>query len=71
MKDIPFNGGKVSLSAFVPDKRFFSVTVETDRPLRLRVFSADGTHRVVKYIKPGVTKFHSREPSAEHDAPMD
>lgn len=71
MKNIPFNGGKVSLSAFVPDKRFFSVTVETDRPLRLRVFSADGTHRVVKYIKPGVTKFHSREPSAEHDAPME
>lgn len=70
VKDIPFNGGKVTLTAEVTDDRLFKVKVETDRPLRLKVTSPNGTRRVIKFIKPGVTEFDSSQPSSEHDEPI-
>jgi len=68
VKEIPFNGGKVSLEADVDAaKKSFTLAVTTDRPFRLRAISPDGRWRIVKDVKPGKHVFDSKQGGNETD----
>ena len=70
--DLPFNGGRLSLEADVDAAQMnFKVKVTTDRPFRLRAIAPDGTYRVVRDIRPGVTVLDSTKGVNASDTPLE
>ena len=70
--DLPFNGGTISLEAEVDAMQMqFKIKVTTDRPFRLRAIAPDGTYRVVRDIKPGVTFIDSTKGVNASDTDME
>ena len=68
VKELPFNGGKVSLEADVNAvKGSFTVKVVTDRPFRLHAVSPDGNWRIIRDVKPGTHVFDSKDGNNETD----
>ena len=70
--DLPFNGGSLSLEADVDAAQMnFKIMVATDRPFRLRAIAPDGTYRVVRDIRPGVTVLDSTKGVNASDTPLE
>ena len=60
VKEIPFNGGKISLEANVISDGAFTVKTSGDRPFRLIVISKNGRGIFEKDIAPGAYEFSPR-----------
>ena len=61
LRNVPFNGGTVSLEANALGDEAFRVKIDTDRPFCLMVVSRNGRGVLVRDINPGVFSFDPEE----------
>ena len=61
VKEVPFNGGSVTLSANVLSDAAFTVRVKTDRPFRLTAVSPNGRGIMIRDVTPGEHEWKSTD----------
>ena len=61
VKDVPFNGGKVTLTANVLSAGAFTVKAKGDRPFKLTVVSPNGRNVLEADVTPGEHEYKSTD----------